>query len=106
MPGTDALSTERSRADILKVYALAVTTAVFAEKNCTGVEANQIGLAKLRSYLKITDAEEPLLTQFIREEDLKHFNSLKSQGSANWCSTAWSLFGAQGSVAKDLILRK
>lgn len=90
---TAAIAADR---DTLHLYVLALTAGVEAEKQCAGMERDFTGISYLIDRAqrgRFSDAE---VDEDIARTKIDIQRAIYYKGAAEWCSSAWRLFGPDG----------
>jgi len=82
--------------DLLHLYVLALTTGVEAEKNCSGMERDFFGVSYLLDRAQRDKFSDAVVDDEIARTKKDVQRTIIEQGTAEWCSAAWRLFGPDG----------
>ncbi|WP_192709451.1 hypothetical protein [Methylobacterium sp. OAE515] len=96
----------QSHADQLAVYARTLSTTTFAEQACSGFRARAPKLAQMRERAQITDAEDSVIADRMRESTAAVTAAYERTGKDAWCADAYRLFGPDGLLVKGAMERK
>ncbi|MCJ2067808.1 hypothetical protein MKK75_03125 [Methylobacterium sp. J-030] len=96
----------QSHADQLKVYARTLSTTTFAEQACSGLRASAPKLALLRMQARITDSEDAVIADRIRESTAAVIAAYERSGKDAWCADTYRQFGPDGALAKGALEKK
>ncbi|MGH1572440.1 hypothetical protein ACRAWG_19330 [Methylobacterium sp. P31] len=96
----------QSHAEQVSVYARTLSTTTFAEQACLGFRADASKLAAMRTQAQITEAEDQMIADKIRESTASITSTFERIGQSAWCADTYRLFGPDGTLVKGALGKK